>query len=396
MKVLPITFLFWFINNCLAVSTELSGNLEAQYRHSWNNEQAKDFPLLQDWQKADFQLIYGNLNGKAEFNNSRLEANWFVRHSQSQLYRDNYLAPRIYTFPNRLVSRDIFQLQHRNEGDQYVTESVLNKFYYELAFEEHRFTLGRMYVNYGLGEIFNPINPFNQPTGLTAISQVAQGSDGLNFTFFISDKYILNFYFLGDKSIEGYDGVIDRTLWAHGEYQATDNLQLDYVVGEDQNRHKLGGQVKYNFSEAMVFIQGLYQSAYTNRQNIPSHNLMDIMIGYDQRLTHLWHLRFEGGYQKENRFADLRNINERFLPTEYFAALSNQLEVHPLVKLNGTFIYDLKTSFGYFINRNTFDLGKSTEFEIFAYLPVSKGVDSNNLAQRIVTTDIGAALRTFF
>lgn len=375
------------------VKKELSGNLEAQGRHTWNNDQAKE-DLFQTWDEEDFYLIYGNLNGKIEMNDSRLEANWFVRHSHSDLYKSDFFATRIFTFPNRLVARDLFKLQSKKEGDKYVTEYVLNKFYYEWNYGEHRFMAGRMYINYGQGEIFNPINPFNQPTGLTSISQVAQGNDGLNFTFFMNDWHTMNFYILGDKSFNGYEGEIERTLWIHGEYQYSDSLQLDYVVGEDQNRQKLGGQASYKFEEAMVFSQVLYQTEYVNDD--PSNHLWDILLAYDEQINNKWHIRVEGGYQKKNEFINLASFGERFLPTEYFVALANQYEIHPLVKLNGTIINDIKSGFTYFIAKSTFDLGHSIEADIFGYVPVAKGDAADNPAQKLVTTDIGMALRAFF
>jgi hypothetical protein len=381
-----------------AVETEISGNFEAQGRHTWNNEAAQE-DLLQTWEEEDFYLFYGNLNGKLNFRNSRLEANLFGRHSQSDLYKDQspnppFLAPQIFTFPTKLVARDIFKIKHVDEGETTRTEYVLNKMYYEWDYDEHRFVAGRMYINYGLGEIFNPMNPFNQPTGLTTISQVAQGNDGLNFTFFVHDKYTIDFYFLGDKSLSGYEGQIDRTLWMHGEYQYSNDLQLDYVVGEDQKRHKLGGQVKYNFSESMVFIQPLFQTDYTD--DTESHPLFDIVLGYDQQISNTFHLRVETGYQKKNRYATLETITERFLPSEYFIALSGLYEAHPLIKLGGTVINDIKSGFSYFIMKNTFDLGFNSEAELFAYLPLAKGDQIENPAQKLVTTDVGVALRTFF
>lgn len=384
-----------------AIKGELSGNLEGQARHTWNNQMAKD-DLAQDWDDENFYLMYGNLNGKIEFSeHGKIESNLFARYSKSDLYQPRpsplpkYAAPLIFTFPNKLVARDLFKLQYEKFGDDYREELVLNKFFYEGNYEGNRFMLGRMYINYGQGEIFNPINPFNQPTGLTSISQVAQGNDGAGFTFYVNDHHTVEFYFLGDKSHDGYDGQIDKTLWIHGEYNVNDKLQLDYVLGEDQKRNKLGGQIRYNFEEAMVFFQGLYQSDYTD--DTESQPLFDLMLGYDQQLTNKWHLRVEGGYQEKNRFVALQNaLNDRFLPTEYFVALANIYEIHPLLKLGGTIVNDVKSGFTYFITRNTLDLGHNTEAELFAYIPLAKGDSVENQAQKLVTTDVGMALRTFF
>ncbi len=373
--------------------TELSGNVEAQARHSWNNEEAKR-AFLQRWDEEDFYLFYGNLNGKVEKNRNRIEANVFVRHSTSDLYEDNYLAPRIFTFPSKLVARDLFKLQHKKEGDDYVTEAILNKFYYEFRYQSARVMMGRMYINYGLGEIFNPVNPFNQPTGLTSISQVAQGNDGFNFTLFKNNKHTWNFYFLGDKSQDDYQGKISPTFWLHGDYQFSDELHFDYVGGEDQRRYKAGGQASYNFPEAMVFSQILYQTE--PRNDDPGHPLWDFTFGYDEQLTQLWHVRFEGGYQKKNRNAGLNAFGERFLPSEYFIALANQYEIHPLVKLSGTVISDFKSGFTYLIARSTFDIGHDMEADLFGYIPASKGESDDNPAQKLVTTDVGLSLRAFF
>jgi len=376
-----------------------SGNVEAQARHSWNNDLAND--LFQDWDEEDFYLLYGNLNSKFDSGNSRVESNVFARYSKSPLYRERpapfppYVAPLIFTFPNKLVAREVFKLTHDERADDHREELVLNKLYYQWSSDDNRFMIGRMYINYGQGEIFNPINPFNQPTGLTSVSQVAQGNDGVNFTFFVNDHHTLDFFFLGDKSFDNFNGEIERTLWIHGEYQVSDSLQFDYVAGQDQNRNKLGGQVRRSFEEATVFVQTLYQSDFTN--DVESHPLWDAMLGYDQQVTSKWHVRIEAGYQKSNRFINLDNsLNERFLPTEYFVAFANQYEIHPLVKLTGTIVNDVKSGFTYFITRNTFDLGHDTEAEIFGYLPAAKGSDIENPAQKLVTTDVGVALRTFF
>lgn len=393
MKLLSLLVLFASFSALAKLDADLSGNVEAQGRHTWNNQEAKD-DLYQNWDEKDFYLIYGNLNGKVEFNGSRLEANWFVRHSYSELYHDDYLATQIYTFPNKLVARDVFQLQYKKQENNYLTESILNKFYYEWDYEEHKFVFGRMYINYGLGEIFNPINPFNQPTGLTSISQVAQGNDGVAFTFYVNENYSVDFYFLGDKSLEGYDGQIDHTMWIHGEYQATEDLQLDYVVGQDQRRLKAGGQINYQFPDVMLFAQTLYQSDYVNDDE--SHPIWDAMLGADRQVTNKWHIRFEGGYQKKNRFAQSLDFTNRFLPTEYFAAIANQYDIHPLVKLSATLINDIKSGFTYGLAKSTFNLRKDVEADIFAFSPVAKGAGEENVAQKLVTTDVGLALRAFF
>lgn len=377
-----------------ALKTEISGNAELQGRHSWNNEEARE-DFFQNWREEDFYLGYGNLNGKITDGESTVEANVFARHSRSDLYQNNFAAARFFNFPEKLVARDIFKLQHVHQNNDTRDEVVLNKFYYQWENDEARFVGGRIYINYGLGEIFNPLNPFNQPTGLTSISQVAQGNDGLGFSLFSSDKHKIDFFLLGDKRFDSYEGQIDRTLWVHGEVQVNGDLAFDYVIGEDQNRDKIGTQVSYQLGDNLLFFQGLYQTALiTNKNN--SNNLVDILLGYDRQLTPLWHIRMESGYQKANRSLTGAVGAERFLPTEYFVALANQYEIHPLVKISATLINDIKSGFTYGLAKLTFSLSDNAEAELFGYSPVARGDKADNVTQKLVTQDVGAALRYFF
>jgi hypothetical protein len=209
----------------------------------------------------------------------------------------------------------------------------------------------------------------------------------------MKENHMIQFLLLGDKKIENYEGPINRTLWIHGELQISDKFQIDYVLGEDQSRNKIGGQASYQFEEALTFIQFLYQSEIITPD--PSTQLWDLLVGYDQQLTTRWHIRFEGGYQKQDEYANIATFT-RFLPTEYFAALANVYEPHPLVKVSGTIINDIKSGFSYFIAKGTYSITKSAEIEAFGFSPVSAGDQTDNLAQKLVTTDVGIALRTFF
>lgn len=377
-----------------SLKTEISGNAEIQGRHSWNNKDARE-DFFQDWREEDFYLGYGNLNAKVNYGRSTVESNVFARHSRSDLYENNFAAARFFNFPEKLVARDLFKLQHFHQTKTTRDEVVLNKFYYQWESDEARFMAGRLYINYGLGEIFNPLNPFNQPTGLTSISQVAQGNDGLGFSVFSGEKHKVDLYLLGDKRLDGYDGQIDKTLWVHGEIQFSGDFAVEYVLGEDQNRNKIGSQVSYQLGDNLLFFQGLYQTALLTNKN-STNNLMDILLGYDRQLTTKWHVRMESGYQKQNRSLGAATTTERFLPTEYFVALANQYELHPLVKVSATFINDIKSGFTYGLAKLTLNISENGEAELFGYSPVARGNEADNATQKLVTQDLGLAARYFF
>lgn len=374
---------------------EATGNVEAQARHSTNPQTARDFPLRQRWRESNFSVLSANLGLRAQFQESRAELNWFSRQANSALYQRGYVAPRIMNFPNRLIARDVFRLNYsRQDGDQQ-TDSVLNKFTYELDGDDSRFTIGRMYINYGAGEIFNPINPFNQPLGLVGATNVAQGNDGARASFFLSERSSLSFFLLGDKQLAGDEDKVTRTLWLHWEYRLAQSWQFDVVGGEDQKRNKAGGQVNYLMEDAMVFLQALYSSEYVDGN--PSENLWDVMLGYDNQFTPLWHTRVEMGYQETDRELGLAptRFTGRYLPYEYFAALANSYEIHPLWKLSGTVIHDVKTHFGYGLGKATWSVMNNLECDFFVFSPLYHG-NKRTLVQRLITTDVGTALRYFF
>lgn len=376
---------------------EASGNLEAQARKLWNQSSSKRFPLLQDWQESQFNVVTGNLNLKAEFSESRVETNIFGRYAQSELYGDGFLAPQLINFPRKLVARDVFRLDHSRQDGDAQTDLVINKLYYELDGENSRFVFGRMYINYGTGEVFNPVNPFNQPLGLASQSNVAQGNDGFKVSFFPSDDSSLNFFLLGNKNLDDYENQITQTLWIHGEWRTGENWQLDYVLGQDQKRNKAGGQLNYIWGEAMVFTQFLYSSEFTT--NTPSENLIDAMVGYDHQLDAEWHLRVEAGFQEQDNeyvITDPASASDRLLPYEWFLAVAQTYEVHPLVKLSATVIHDFKTDFTYGIGRVSWSVVKDVEWDFFVNAPLYWVEDEVNVVQKIFPTEAGTALRVFF
>lgn len=378
-------------------SLEVSGNVEGQYRQLNNPNSAKRFPLNQDWETSDYKLGMANLNVKAEFKESRIEANWFGRYAQSPLFADNQLAPRLITFPRKLVARDVFRLDHSRQDGNHLIDGVLNKFYYELGGEDSRFAIGRMFINYGTGEVFNPINPFNQPLGLVAQSNIAQGNDGMKATFFPSERATLNFYLLGNKRLEDYENQITRTLWLHGEYRLGDNWQFDYVLGEDQKRNKFGGQVSFIWKDAMFFAQLLESSSFID--NMASQQLTDILLGYDHQLTGRWHLRIEAGYQEIDKQLLAVNpaaLGDRLLPYEYFVAVAQTFELHPLVKTSATLIHDFKTRFVYGLGRVSWSVYDDVEWDLFGNVPLYWIEDESNLVQKIFPAEVGTGLRVFF
>jgi hypothetical protein len=241
------------------------------------------------------------------------------------------------------------------------------------------------------------VNPFNQPLGLAAQSNIAQGNDGLKASFFPNDRLNLNFYLLGNKRQEDYENQITRTIWLHGDFRMGENLQFDFVMGEDQKRNKFGGQISYILGESMIFAQLLESSSLIDGK--PSEQTSDVLLGYDHQFTALWHFRLELGHQERDQVlleADPAALGDRLLPYEYFIAIAQTYEIHPLVKTSTTFIHDFKTRYLYGIGRITWSVFNDTEWDLFANVPIYWIEDESNLVQKIFPTEVGTSLRIFF
>lgn len=375
----------------------LQGDLEVQSRLSTNTSAAQANPLNEDWTDAQFSMAYGNLNFKSQFKESRVEANWFFRHAQSSLYQENRQAVNLINFPNMLLSRDVFKLQYTRQDKDFRTDSILNRFYYELDGEDSSFLIGRMVINYGSGKFFNPINPFNQPLGMTNQRGIQQASDGMMASFYPSKKSKINFYLLGDKNQKDYENQITRTLWIQGEHQLSDYLKATYVIGEDQRRNKGGGELRYEEKDYSLFIQTLYSSNLINRK--PSENLFDLVFGMHKDIAKKWKLTFETGYQERDReISNLNNLGfeDRLLPYEFFVApgliyfLSDKWSAHTHL------VYDPKTYFLFGKTRLTLDFTRYSSLDLFASSPLSIHQERSSLGQRLFTTDVGAAMRFMF
>jgi len=379
-----ILFLLLSSLTAFALETEFSGSGELQYRNSRNNPEADKY--FQTWKKTEAKIFLGQVGVKVQHQHHSVESNLFVRYLETPLLRNpNNLAPKFYLFPQRMVVRDLFNLKASQTSSRERVEALPTKLFYQIELEKFRVEIGRVYLTYGQGEIFNPINPFNQPTALNASAQVAQGNDGGTLTYFASQKHDLHLSIFGDKS----QGETQKTFWFRTNSRLSDQLSLMLVGGEDQKRKKAGAEVTYQGEEALYFSQIFYQ------KNALDQESFDFLLGLDQQLHSLWHLRVEAGHQKRFK-KNVSSDTNRFLPTETFLSIGNQIEITPLLKQQVTFIYDLKSSFAYGVLKTVYEVRQDLEIEGFFLGPALKGGKASDPLQEIVTRDFGLALRGYF
>src|SRR5690606_7070399 len=126
---------------------------------------------------------YANTGAKIVIDKHRtVKLNWLLRYTNSELYHENP-APLFWAnYPNHTIARNMFKLRKVDEDKYAITESTLNQFSYRWQDEESSVTLGRMFIKYGEGFTFNPINPFNYPTHFSSLRNIDQGNDGLKIS----------------------------------------------------------------------------------------------------------------------------------------------------------------------------------------------------------------------
>ena len=391
----PLMLLLLFNQAHAVIRSEFSGNLDAQAKKLKNSSTAEK--LGQNWDEEDMLLIYSNIKARFHFRRSKININWFLRYSQSELYKDDYVAPRFSVYPNNVVTRNIFKLEKIDEADGAVTESILNEFNYEWGDDETVFNIGRMPVTFGEGFVFNPINPFMLPTAFSTLQNINQGNDGMKF-YIQSDKdFRFHFYIFGDKQFTDYNGQITRTLMFRGDWDYSDQVHINYILGEDQKRHKYGFEVRYSFDGGQVFAQAVRNSQRLDKEDPADNGLFHYILGYEKDLSHNLSSRIEiGKYDQDNTYVEAA-YNQNFLPQKNFVALVNSITLTDLVKvqLNGS--VDPKSGFSFFHMNVNHEYDKTLQFHVFMSGPMSRAKNESQFAaQRVFAGEFGLGFRSVF
>lgn len=396
IKFITFLLLMTFSTYALAAfEANFSGNLDAQTKALKNTNMAKD--LGQNWDHKKINLIYSNIKGRVMFRKTAININWFLRYSQSELYKKDYVAPRFSVYPNNVVLRDIFKLQKVDEADGAVSESILNEFNYEWGDQETVFHFGRVLVNFGEGYVFNPINPFMLPTAFSTLQNISQGNDGMTFYIQSARDFRIHFYIFGDKQFTDYNGQITRTLMFRGDWDYSDQIHVNYILGEDQKRHKYGFEIRYAFDKGQVFGQAVRNSQRLDKEDPGDKGLFHYLIGYEKDLTNIWTGRLElGKFDVDNTFVKA-NYAQNFLPQKNFAALINTIELTDIVKVQLNASVDTKSGFSYFHADINHQYAKALQLHAFISGPMSRPKEGAEFSsQRVFAGEFGFGFRSVF
>ncbi|MEX0798066.1 MAG: hypothetical protein WEB87_04695 [Bacteriovoracaceae bacterium] len=373
---------------------EYSGNIELQAQELKNPKSARD--LGADWEREEAYIGYANVDAKVLLWKNLVDINWFVRHSASDLYKDDNAAVSYFNFPNNVILRNVFKLQRVEETDTGVTESTLNEFFYEWGDEETSFTFGRMFIDYGKGFVFNPIDPFMLPLSFSSLQGVQQGNDGLKFLFDSESDLRLHLYLLGDKQFHGGDERITRTIFLRGDWDYSRELHINYVLGEDQKRHKYGLELAHDFGSGLLFGQAMRHSQRLDKQDSDADGLFHYIVGYEKDLTRNLTSRLEFGKRDRDEEYPEPAYQQEFAPFSNFLALNSTYNFNPGHQIILQGLLDAKTRFSYMKVAYAFKLSKSLSSRMFAQGVTSRPSDEEDLGQKRVPSAAGIALAGSF
>lgn len=378
-----------------------SGDVDLQTKQLYNPESSENNGQVWKHDTESFSMAIANMDLNVHTEHHQLDAHWFLRYSKSPLYKDDYYAAGFANFPTDLMSRDVFKFSKVDTGEDTITESIVNRFVYTWRDDESAFKIGRLWIQYGDGLVFNPINPFNVPFTFSTTSDIVQGNDGMEFQFLSDPRLKLYLYLLGDKEFYGYDdGRISRTIMLRGDYDYSEKLNIIYILGEDQKRHKYGAELKYSLPSGFLLGQFVKNTRRLDKSAGASESLSQYVIAIEQDLTSIWSIRLEGGKNDRDELAGFSLYERYMLPQENFIALLNSLEISDKFTTQINLSSDVETRFTFGGLRISYQMHKYLELHAFASSALTKdeekAQEENQLAQLYVPSQFGAGLRAAF
>lgn len=352
--------------------------------------------LGSDWSSESLQQIYGQTGFDITVLENKMQFDTFFRHTNSTLLEevDGVLTNQFY--PQQIVARDVFKMQHTKTNDDSKNDIIMHRMTYSWGDDEVAFTAGRMFIQYGEGHTINPINPFNHSANQSNVYGVSQANDGVRIILKKDTNLKLHLYFLGDKSFTDYDEEITRTVFLRGDWKKSNQTHINYILGEDQKRHKYGVEIKHSFGKGIGFLQLVRFSQQIDKQDANSEGLFHSLAGYELDLTPIWTTRLELGKFQEDKINPIPGqIN--YLPFESFIALNNLFRLNDKITGELNLVNETSSKALFYKLSSSYSLNGSSEVRLFASgLSQEPDEDPDYILQNLIPAELGFALRAKF
>lgn len=336
MGLMKLSLFLFFLFSSTALAS--SGFIRLRTYHLEN--QAQD--IINSWSSEAANQFIGSYQGELSYQRAKFSYQGFLNYVDSPLYDKASSPANFLIFPSDLSQRDTFNLQLKNQNQRSAYLAGLNQFSIKYEFESSKLTAGRMLVKYGEGIIFNPINPFNSPNRLSHSPQLLQGNDGIKLRLTKDPKLTLNIYLLGDRTYTENHQENTKSLIIHGDWHLAEKYQLNYLLGEDQNRHFYAIEFKRKTENQLVFAQIVKAGQDLEEQNVEVESLTHYALGIEQQVLPSWKTRVELGEFQQTRLGAPLKTNF-FLPFEKAVGWINTFKIKDKIQLELDLLQELKS-----------------------------------------------------
>lgn len=340
-----------------------------------------------------FHAGYFNSNLVLDLNEKReIRFNWLFRYYNSEaLYKEN-VPFRSLVYPARSISRNMFKLSKKDTGKYSYTESTLNEFNYNFKDGDTSVSLGRMFVHYGEGMTFNPINPFHRPLLYSNFKNNDQGNDGMIIALHPNDKTTLNIYLFGNQDLEDKNENVSRTIFLNASINLNSKNHLHLIAGEDQQRQTSGFEYKYSFDKGLFFIQGMSKSKRLDLKD-ESEKVYHALTGLEYDFSKYFSSRIETGHEGHDKKLGVGERSLNYIALHNFYTLINQISLSDKTRLNLNYTRDFKTTFGYLQTELGYKASKNLEYRAFYSKTVSlKEKHKDAASQNSLPVELGLSL----
>lgn len=395
-------YLMLFLFNCLAtnafsIEIDAKKDIELEYQTKTLNQSKNDTNSSSEWDNENVQQLSGHIEFDLSLWDHKFSGSGFFLIAKSELI-DEENQTNIYSpYPQYVVGRDLFKLYHQKTTGNTYEYGAINRFEYEWGDDEFSVSAGRLFVDFGHGATFNPINPFHLNTSFSNSSLAKLGNDGMKFKIHRDEQLKINIYIFGDKRFTSYEKKVTRSIILHGDWQLNSDTHINYILGEDLKRHKYGFEISKSLEESMIFAQFIKLSQRIDSESAKARGLSHNIIGVKHNFNSSFKSTLEIGKNEISSFqGEVTYIN--YLPLETYMAVHSTYDFSEKVSLSINYAVDTKSKFSYLKVELPYNFHKNYQLRVFSSGPASSTDKSvaTYAEQSTIPYEFGVALKAVF
>ena len=350
----------------------------------------------QNWRQESVTSLYAFLKTQHKIGSFIINTASVLNYVDSPLYKEETLAKAYITSPNSYVSRDSFNLFLKKTNQESSYAIGLSEFNISQDSDEIFWEVGRFNIEFGKGKAFNPINPFNYNSTFSTSPIFTQGIDGLHIELKKDPKFALNIYLLGDRSYSEDHSENHKSLIIRGDWSYSESVHINYMLGEDQNRHFYGIEALKVLGSFSIFGQLVKASQELENQSQDNQDIFHYLMGIEASLYKSWLSQLELGRFDQNEKGTTLPRNF-YLPFNKMISWINNYRVSDNQRVALHTSQDLESNAVAYIISGTYEYNPNYEIGFFfSSLMGDLSKDEKYLAQHNIPQKIGLKIRAKF